>query len=204
MIDLDEVGMDDSLMGQADQLESVLARLRQEDEAAVSDRNSTRGGNVSSTPSPRGHRRTRSPNEDQPDKRAKSGFEGEFLSTMSSMSSMFKQMTDTFKVQQEERNHWRQANGTKPASVESTTANTTSEQPIMVDWSNYDIRDDATTVVDMELRNALRPLNVKPETYWKKFDRIAKPCLESIENSHISHIMVNPKVVLKMHDRLVM
>ena len=180
MIDLDEVGMDDSLMGQADQLESVLARLRQEDEAAVSDRNSTRGGNVSSTPSPRGHRRTRSPNEDQPDKRAKSGFEGEFLSTMSSMSSMFKQMTDTFKVQQEERNHWRQANGTKP------------------------IRDDATTVVDMELRNALRPLNVKPETYWKKFDRIAKPCLESIENSHISHIMVNPKVVLKMHDRLVM
>ena len=201
MIDLDEMELDDSLMGQTDQLESVLARLRQEDEAAVSSRNATRGGNLPRTPSPRrSTRRSRSPTDDQPDKRAKPMFEGEFLNTM---SGMFKQMTDTFKFQQEERDQWRKVNSTKLAPVESSTANATSDLPIMIDWSDYDIRDDATTVVDMELRNALRPLNVKPETYWKKFDRVAKPCLESIENSHISHIMVNPKVVLKMHDRLV-
>merc|ERR1719427_897457 len=110
MIDLDEMELDDSLMGQTDQLESVLARLRQEDEAAVSSRNATRDGNLPKTPSPRRSRRSRSPNDDQPDKRAKPRFEGEFLNTM---SGMFKQMTDTFKFQQEERDQWRKANSTK-------------------------------------------------------------------------------------------
>ena len=121
MIDLDEMELDDSLMGQTDQLESVLARLRQEDEAAVSSRNATRGGNLPRTPSPRrSTRRSRSPTDDQPDKRAKPMFEGEFLNTM---SGMFKQMTDTFKFQQEERDQWRKVNSTKLAPVESSTTN---------------------------------------------------------------------------------
>ena len=196
-MDLDAIEMDDSMMGQADQLENVLARLRQEDEAAAGHTNNTRNGNLSGTStSPRGCRRDRSPHDDQVEKRPKHGYEGDF---MSNVSNLFKQMTETFKSQKEERDQWR-----KPIVGENSSATPTNDNPIMINWLNYDVKDDATTVVDLELRNAIRPLNMKPELYWKKFDRIAKPCLEAIENSHISHIMVNPKVVQKMHDRSVM
>ena len=41
------------------------------------------------------------------------------------------------------------------------------EKPIMILLENYTVKDDATTVVDMRLRNMLRPMNMKPEKVGK-------------------------------------
>jgi methionine aminopeptidase len=197
MLDLDE--MEDSMMLAQDgqQLQDVLARLRQEDESATGGRETAHSVVTNSSPHPaRREPRTSSPEQDQANKRQKTGIETEMLNTM---ATMVQQMTETIRVQNEERNLWRQNTSAK-AQVDAKDLEL-KESPIMVNWLNYDIKDDATTVIDMELRNALRPLNMKPELYWKSFDRIAKPCLESVENGHISAIMVNPKVVMKMHDR---
>ena len=109
---------------------------------------------------------------------------------LNTMATMVQQMTETIRVQNEERNLWRQNSSTKAQA----------------DIKDHELQaeHDATTVADLELRNVMRPLNMKPEVYWKSFDRIAKPCLESVENGHISTVLVNPKVVKKMHDRYVL
>ena len=197
MLDLDE--LEDSMMQAHDgqQLQEVLARLRQEDESATGGRETGQSVVTISSPHPaRREPRTSSPEHDQASKRQKTGIETEMLTTM---ATMMQQMSETIRVQNEERIQWRQ-NASAKSQVEAKDLEQ-KESPIMVNWLNYDIKDDATTVIDMELRNALRPLNMKPELYWKSFDRIAKPCLESVENGHISSTMVNPKVVMKMHDR---
>lgn len=199
MVDLDV--LEDSMMGQdGQQLQDVLARLRQEDECAMGGREPGHSAAALSSPTPvrRGHR-TSSPELDQSSKRQKTGIETEMMNTM---ATMVQQMTETIRVQNEERNLWRQNSSTKAqADIKDPELQ---ETPIMVNWLNYDVKDDATTVADLELRNAMRPLNMKPEVYWKSFDRIAKPCLESVENGHISTVLVNPKVVKKMHDRYVL
>ena len=195
MIDLDL--MEDSMMLQnGQQLQDVLARLREEDESNTGGResNQSAGAHISDS-TVRRQPRTSSPEPDMSNKRQKTGMEMEMMNTM---ATMVKQMTDTIKAQNEERSLWRQVNSKTQLDAKEPEQK---ELPVMVNWLNYDIKDDATTVVDMELRNALRPLNMKPESYWKSFDRVAKPCLESVENGHISTVMVNPKVVMKMHDR---
>ena len=198
MVDLNE--LDDSMMVQdGQQLQDVLARLRQEDEDVAGREDPAHISTSNSSPTPRRRAtRTLSPELDQSNKRQNTGYGSEM---MNAMASMVQQMSETIRVQNEERNLWRQNTSTK-SQVEVKDPQV-DDSPIMINWLNYDIKDDATTVVDIELRNALRPLNMKPEMYWKSFDRIAKPCLESVENAHISTIMVNPKVVMKMHDRYV-
>ena len=196
MVDLDE--LDDSMMvPDGQQLQGILERLRQEDEIPPSGREPAQIAGTNNSPhAGRKEPRTSSPEADRTNKRQKTGIEVEMMNTM---ATMVKQMTETIKVQNEERNTWRQTASTK---VHVDVKDPEKEElPIMINWLNYDIKDDATTVVDMELRNAIRPLNMKPEAYWKSFDRIAKPCLEAVENGHISTVMVNPKVVMKMHDR---
>ena len=86
-------------------------------------------------------------------------------------------------------------------SSKTEEAETVTERPVMVQLDNYSVKDDATEHIDAFLRNKLRPINAKPEKYWKEFDRVARPVLEAYETSHLTGYLINPRVVEKMHDR---
>ena len=75
------------------------------------------------------------------------------------------------------------------------------DEPKMLNWKKYDIKDNGQDVLDMKLRNALKTINAKPETYFKHFDREIKPAFETIEIDHMNFHSVNPRVTKKMFDR---
>ena len=75
------------------------------------------------------------------------------------------------------------------------------QEPILVKFDNYKIRDDATTKIDMKLRSSLRTINAKPKKYFKHFHRKVKPVLETLENEHLTNTMINPKIMKKLHYR---
>ena len=75
------------------------------------------------------------------------------------------------------------------------------QEPVLVKFDNYKVRDDGTTKIDMKLRSALRTINAKPRKYFKHFHRKVKPVLETLENEHVTNTMINPKVMKKLHDR---
>ena len=97
------------------------------------------------------------------------------------------------------------------AKVKPSTSKSTSQQdsddsdngqdPIMVKFDNYKVRDDGTSKLDMKLRSALRTINAKPRKYYKHFSRKVKPVLETLENEHLTSTMINPKIMKKLHDR---
>ena len=41
------------------------------------------------------------------------------------------------------------------------------EKPEMINWRKYNVRDNGQDILDMKLRNALKTINAKPETYFK-------------------------------------
>ena len=75
------------------------------------------------------------------------------------------------------------------------------QEPIMTKLDHYKVRDDGTNKLDMKLRNALRTINAKPKRYFKHFSRKVKPALETLENEHLTNTMINPKIMVKLHDR---
>ena len=75
------------------------------------------------------------------------------------------------------------------------------QDPIMVKFDNYKVRDDGVNKLDMKLRSALRTINAKPKRYYKHYSRKVKPALETLENEHLTNTMINPKIMKKLHDR---
>ena len=75
------------------------------------------------------------------------------------------------------------------------------DKPEMINWKGYNVRDNGQDTLDMKLRNALKTINAKPETYFKYFDREIKPSFETIEIDHMNFNSVNPRVTKKMFDR---
>ena len=75
------------------------------------------------------------------------------------------------------------------------------QEPVMVKFDNYKVRDDGHGKLDMKLRNALRTINAKPRKYFKNLSRRVKPVLETLENEHLTSTLINPKVMKKIHDR---
>ena len=75
------------------------------------------------------------------------------------------------------------------------------QEPVMVEFDNYKVRDNGVNKLDMVLRNALRTINAKPRKYYKHFSRTVKPAVETLENEHLTNTMINPKIMKKLHDR---
>ena len=75
------------------------------------------------------------------------------------------------------------------------------EKPFLVNWANYNVKDNGQNILDMKLRNALKTINSKPEKYFKYFDREIKPSFETVEIDHMNFNSVNPRITKKMHDR---
>ena len=75
------------------------------------------------------------------------------------------------------------------------------QEPIMIKFDDYRVRDDGMNKLDMNLRGALRTINAKPKRYFKHFNRKVKPVLETLENEHLTNTMINPKIMKKLHDR---
>ena len=75
------------------------------------------------------------------------------------------------------------------------------QEPVMVEFDQYKVRDNGVNRLDMVLRNALRTINAKPRKYYKHFSRKVKPAVETLENEHLTNTMINPKIMKKVHDR---
>jgi hypothetical protein len=75
------------------------------------------------------------------------------------------------------------------------------QEPVMVEFDHYKVRDNGVNKLDMVLRNALRTINAKPRKYFKHFSRKVKPAVETLENEHLTNTMINPKIMKKIHDR---
>jgi hypothetical protein len=63
------------------------------------------------------------------------------------------------------------------------------------------VTDNGQTVLDMQLRNALKMINANAGKYFKYFDRQIKPTFETLEIDHLNFNSVNPRITKKMHDR---
>lgn len=75
------------------------------------------------------------------------------------------------------------------------------QEPVMVEFDHYKVRDNGVNKLDMVLRKALRTINAKPRKYYKHFNRKVKPAVETLENEHLTNTMINPKIMKKIHDR---
>merc|ERR1719318_2360753 len=75
------------------------------------------------------------------------------------------------------------------------------QEPVMVEFDHYKVRDNGVNKLDMKLRSSLRTINAKPKRYFKHFSRKVKPVLETLENEHLTNTMINPKIMKKLHDR---
>ena len=85
--------------------------------------------------------------------------------------------------------------------VTQEEGNIKAEKPKMIEMMNYDLKDDAHMTIDYEVRTKLRPINAKPEVWWKRFPRVSRPVLENIEIDYLDKTPVNPLVVKRLHDQ---
>ena len=91
--------------------------------------------------------------------------------------------------------------GSKPNQETDEDSDDEINKPELINWHKYNIKDNGQDVLDMKLRNALKTINAKPDTYFKYFDREIKPAFETIEIDHMNFHSVNPRVTKKMFDR---
>ena len=80
----------------------------------------------------------------------------------------------------------------------------TDEEEAVIE-TDYTIRDNGTTVLDLDLRMALRTPNLSPTSWWKApwASRISKPIRSS--SLYLGHVMgaarVHPDTIARVHDR---
>ena len=78
------------------------------------------------------------------------------------------------------------------------------QEPVMINKEAYKILDDAHEVLDIKLRQRLRPINACPTTYWVKgsFKSVERPILgASVFLAHLMPGAVNEHTICKHHDR---
>ena len=71
----------------------------------------------------------------------------------------------------------------------------------MIELLNCDFKDDAHVAIDYEIRSKIRPINCKPDVWFKRFPRVSRPVLENIEIDYLDKTPINPLVVRKIHDQ---
>ena len=70
----------------------------------------------------------------------------------------------------------------------------------MVSVDNLTVRDDAMTVGCWQSRN-LRPWSGPQDEQWRHLPRVVRPVLNSIVDEHLHDGEVNPRLLVRMHDR---
>ena len=70
----------------------------------------------------------------------------------------------------------------------------------MVSVDNHSIKDDAVSAGDWTARK-LRPWSGSQEEMWRNLPRVARPVLNSIVDEHLHDGEVNPRLLVRMHDR---
>ena len=74
------------------------------------------------------------------------------------------------------------------------------ESFIMVTVENHTIRDDASTVGDWTARK-LRPWSGSQEELWRNLTKVVRPILNSITDEHLHDGEINPRLLVRTHDR---
>ena len=74
------------------------------------------------------------------------------------------------------------------------------EHPVLLLVENHTIRDDAHKEIDFVARS-VRPLQCDPSVWWAEQKRVARPIKEDLEDTHLTASSVNPRTVMKLHDR---
>ena len=82
---------------------------------------------------------------------------------------------------------------------ESGSSSEDDQNPILVNGT-FKVKDNAHDVIDFAMRNRLRTINAKPETYFKYLTKKVEPQLETLETDHINMNTVNPRIIKKVHD----
>ena len=78
------------------------------------------------------------------------------------------------------------------------------QDPILLSDPAYKLEDDGQDVLDLALRQKLRPINACPKTYWTKgsFERVERPVRgAALFLSHLIPGYVNEATICKFHDR---
>jgi hypothetical protein len=73
------------------------------------------------------------------------------------------------------------------------------QKPVLVNQS-FQVKDNGHDVLDFKIRNSLRTINAKPDTYYKRIARKVEPQLETVEVDHLTANTVNPRIIKKVHD----
>ena len=82
---------------------------------------------------------------------------------------------------------------------DSSTDSEDDQSPILVN-KTFKVKDNGHDILDFEIRNKLRTINAKPDTYFKHLIKKVEPQLETIEVDHLIANTVNPRIIKKVHD----
>ena len=82
---------------------------------------------------------------------------------------------------------------------DSSTDSEDDQSPILVN-KTFKVKDNGHDILDFEIRNKLRTINAKPDTYFKHLIKKVEPQLETIEVDHLTANTVNPRIIKKVHD----
>ena len=73
------------------------------------------------------------------------------------------------------------------------------QSPLLIN-KTFKVKDNGHDILDFDVRNKLRTINAKPETYYKHLAKKVEPQLETIEVDHLTANTVNPRIIKKVHD----
>ena len=78
------------------------------------------------------------------------------------------------------------------------------QEPVLISENAYKIEDDGHVVLDLKLRQKLRPINCDPKEYWVKgaLSQVERPILGA--SMYLEHLMpgaINEATLCKAHDR---
>ena len=82
---------------------------------------------------------------------------------------------------------------------ESTSESEDDQSPLLIN-KTFKVKDNGHDILDYDIRNKLRTINAKPDTYYKHLVRKVEPQLETIEVDHLTANTVNPRIIKKVHD----
>ena len=73
------------------------------------------------------------------------------------------------------------------------------QSPLLINQT-FKVKDNGHDILDFGIRNKLRTINAKPDTYYKHLAKKVEPQLETIEVDHLTSNTVNPRIIKKVHD----
>ena len=89
--------------------------------------------------------------------------------------------------------------GKKRKGEVSSSESEEDQEPILIE-KTFKVKDNGHDIIDFKIRNSLRTINAKPESYYKNLVRKVEPQLETVEMDHLTANTVNPRIIKKIHD----